>query len=251
MVPHDERERLENLFKGESDAVNCFVCTPTLEMGVDIGQLDAILMRNVPPLPANYWQRAGRAGRRHRMAVDLTYCRAMSHDRAYFAEPLKLLAGRVNPPSFNLSNELMVAKHVHATVITRLHQYSRDASRPEEERRRVATVLEDCLPPTVSHYLFEDGSLRDTEFDLAPFEDVIRDNRADLTTYVEGAFRQGWPDTDADVTTSEELLRHVDEMVDELSAVVGRLRRRLRWALEQIGRLNTLRAKQGDPRACR
>ena len=123
MVPHDERERLENLFKGDSEAVNAFVCTPTLELGVDIGKLDAILMRNVPPLPANYWQRAGRAGRRHRMAVDLTYCRPVSHDRAYFADPLKLLAGRVDPPAFNLRNDLMVAKHVHATVITRLHQY--------------------------------------------------------------------------------------------------------------------------------
>ena len=62
MVPHDERERLENLFKGTSDAVNCLVCTPTLELGIDIGKLDSVLMRNVPPLPANYWQRAGRAG---------------------------------------------------------------------------------------------------------------------------------------------------------------------------------------------
>jgi superfamily II DNA/RNA helicase len=110
MVPHDERERLENLFKGDSDAVNTFVCTPTLELGVDIGQLDAVLMRNVPPLPANYWQRAGRAGRRHRMAVDVTYCRTISHDRAYFAEPLKLLGGRVDPPAFNLRNELMVGE---------------------------------------------------------------------------------------------------------------------------------------------
>jgi hypothetical protein len=128
MVPHDERERLENLFKGDSEAVNAFVCTPTLELGVDIGKLDAILMRNVPPLPANYWQRAGRAGRRHRMAVDITYCRPVSHDRAYFAEPLKLLAGQVDPPAFNLRNELMVAKHVHAAVITRLHQFMRDSS---------------------------------------------------------------------------------------------------------------------------
>ena len=140
MVPHDERERLENLFKGDSEAINTFVCTPTLELGVDIGQLDAVLMRNVPPLPANYWQRAGRAGRRHRMAVDLTYCRPVSHDRAYFADPLKLLAGRVDPPAFNLRNDLMVAKHVHATVVTRLHQYVRDASRAaggaSEHRRR-------------------------------------------------------------------------------------------------------------------
>ena len=49
MVPNEERERLENLFKGISDAVNCLVCTPTLELGLDIGQLDSVLMRNVPP----------------------------------------------------------------------------------------------------------------------------------------------------------------------------------------------------------
>ncbi len=60
MVPTDERERLENLFKGASEAVNCLVCTPTLELGIDIGRLDSLLMRNVPPLPANYRQRAGR-----------------------------------------------------------------------------------------------------------------------------------------------------------------------------------------------
>ena len=90
-LPHAEREEIEQIFKGKSDTINCFVCTQTLELGVDIGALDAVLMRNVPPLPANYWQRAGRAGRRHRIAVNLTYCRAMSHDRAYFAEPLKLL----------------------------------------------------------------------------------------------------------------------------------------------------------------
>ena len=57
MVPQEHRERIENWFKGESDAVNTLVCTPTLELGVDIGALDSVLLRNVPPLPANYWQR--------------------------------------------------------------------------------------------------------------------------------------------------------------------------------------------------
>ena len=181
MVPHDERERLENLFKGESEAVNAFVCTPTLELGVDIGMLDAVLMRNVPPLPANYWQRAGRAGRRHRMAVDLTYCRPVSHDRSYFADPLKLLAGRVDPPAFNLRNDLMVAKHVHATVITRLHQYTRDASRSKIERDRIEAVLRICLPDRVSAYFFEDGFVRERAFDLSPLEGLIDAKVEDLT----------------------------------------------------------------------
>ena len=246
MVPHDERERLENLFKGSSEAINCFVCTPTLEMGVDIGQLDAILMRNVPPLPANYWQRAGRAGRRHRMAVDLTYCRPMSHDRAYFAEPLKLLTGRVDPPAFNLRNPLMVAKHVHATVISRLHQYLRDNSRSEVIRSGIADVLQDCLPPRVSHYLFEDSRVRLAAFEVGPLEKLIQDNLDDLAVHVESAFSQGWPDADAEVTTPEALRGHIAGFTAGLSVVISRLRRRLRWAMEQIRRLNALRELQGD-----
>jgi SOS-response transcriptional repressor LexA len=246
MVPHDERERLENLFKGSSDAVNCFVCTPTLEMGVDIGALDAILMRNVPPLPANYWQRAGRAGRRHRMAVDMTYCRPVSHDRAYFAEPLKLLGGRVDPPAFNLRNDLMVAKHVHATVITRLHQYTRDDSRTDAERERIDGVVKSCLPRLVSRFLFDDANnVRTTVFDFTPLDQLIKANRDDLVAYVAKAFHQGWPAKDAEVTTLEALRAHVDGTVSGLIELVGRLRRRLKWAMAQMARLNRVREQQG------
>ena len=164
MVPTDECERLENLFKGESGAVNCLVCTPTLELDIDIGRLDSVLMRNVPPLPANYRQRAGRAGRRHRMAVDLTYCRSVSHDRACFADPLKLLDGRIDPPAFNLRNAVMLAKHLHVTVIGALHAYGRDAGRTEDERGAVRDVLHRCLPRPVEPYLFEDGEGRRSRF---------------------------------------------------------------------------------------
>jgi hypothetical protein len=245
MVPHDERERLENLFKGESEAVNAFVCTPTLELGVDIGQLDAVLMRNVPPLPANYWQRAGRAGRRHRMAVDVTYCRSLSHDRAYFADPLKILTGRIDPPAFNLRNEFMVAKHVRATTITKLHQYARDPRRPEPERRGIEDVLRMCLPPQVSAYLFEDGAIRERSFDLAPLQRLVESNIDDLTAYVERAFRQGWPEADAEVASPEELRRHVSGFTSGLQEVIGRLERRLRWAMTQMRRLNAVREKHG------
>ena len=246
MVPHDERERLENLFKGGSDAVNCFVCTPTLELGVDIGRLDAILMRNVPPLPANYWQRAGRAGRRHRMAVDLTYCRPISHDRAYFADPLKLLKGRVDPPSFNLRNPLMVKKHVHSAVITRLQALAKDTGRSAAERKVVDDALRDCLPKQVSHYLFENGFIRERPFDLNALDQVVRGHLDELAAHVEDVFSQGWPEADADVVAPAELRGHVEGFVDDLSEVISRLHRRLRWALDQMSRLNALRLQRGD-----
>ncbi len=245
MVPHDERERLENLFKGDSDAVNAFVCTPTLELGVDIGQLDSVLMRNVPPLPANYWQRAGRAGRRHRMAVNLTYCRPVSHDRAYFTDPLKLLSGRVDPPAFNLRNEQMVAKHVHATMITRLHQYARDPARAEPTRATIGDTLSASLPKQVSSYLFDGGRVRTAPFDFATLERLIADNRDDLLAYVRQVFHQGWPDSDRLVIEDAAIAGYVDGFVGGLQEVERRLAARLHWALRQIERLNQDRAKQG------
>ena len=254
MVPQTERERLENLFKGTSDAVNCLVCTPTLELGIDIGQLDSVLMRNVPPLPANYWQRAGRAGRRHRMAVDLTYCRPVSHDRAYFSDPIKLLSGRIDPPAFNLRNEAMVAKHVHATVIAGLHRSGRDPQRPEVERNEIRDVLGLCLPSRVTPYLFDGsaryasslgGEVRSEPFDLGALRDLVQRNTAEFTAGVQRVFRQGWPEADADVTAPAVLRAHVESFADSLDAVVARLHRRLRWAMEQIRRLNVRRERQG------
>jgi ribosomal protein L40E len=246
MVPHDERERLENLFKGESDAINTFVCTPTLELGVDIGQLDTVLMRNVPPLPANYWQRAGRAGRRHRMAVNITYCRGASHDRAYFNDPPKLLAGRVDPPAFNLRNELMVSKHVHATVITRLYHYTQDPARSPQQRADMDTTLKTCLPDRISSWLFDAGEIRTVPFDLSPLSQLIAANLDDLCTYATTAFAQGWPAQDAEVVAPAELRRHLVEMVGGLEDVLRRLTRRLKWAMEQIRRLNQVIEKRGD-----
>ena len=74
-VPGEVRNKIEQDFKSRHGRTNCLVATPTLEMGVNIGALDMALMRNVPPRPSNYWQRAGRAGREERMAVVVTYCR--------------------------------------------------------------------------------------------------------------------------------------------------------------------------------
>ena len=245
MVPHERREQLENWFKGDSKAVNSLVCTPTLELGIDIGRLDSVLMRNVPPLPANYWQRAGRAGRRHRMAVNMTYCRPVSHDRAYFAEPPKLLGGRIDPPAFNLRNEVMVAKHVQATVIAALHRYGRDPARPETERHEIREVLGTCLPRRVKPYLFDGEVVRVEPFDFGPLRELVRHNGPALADKVRSVFEQGWPGSDADVVTPDALRKHVNRFTSELEAVVKRLRRRLHWAMGQIKRLNGVREKHG------
>ncbi|MCB1221951.1 MAG: DEAD/DEAH box helicase [Planctomycetales bacterium] len=246
MVPHAERERIENQFKGDRDIINCLVCTPTLELGVDIGALDAVLLRNVPPLPANYWQRAGRAGRRHRMAVTLTYCRPTSHDRAYYNDPQKMLTGPIDPPSFNLRNPVMVSKHVHAIMLTRLFQLAREGSGlSEAERTEISDTLRQMLPNTVTPYLFRDNLVLKEPFDLTLLESLVRKHRADLLEYVISTFRQSWPQDDAHVIEDEKLGTYLDTAIQQLDEVVKRLRKRLSWAHSEVLRLNKIQETHG------
>jgi hypothetical protein len=249
MVPAHKRERIENAFKGDGDSVNTLVCTPTLELGVDIGALDAILMRNIPPLPANYWQRAGRAGRRHRMSVILSYARPVSHDRAYFSDPLKMLEGQVKPPAFNLRNSELVKKHVHATVITFLHHEVHNSQLSDDERQHISNVLTQTLPAQVSVYLFDSArNVRpmNQPYDLSELTGLINHYHSALLDYVLKAFTQGWPEEDKDVTRQQSLADYITTMPTELEKIIKRLRKRLQWALSEMNRLESKRRLTGN-----
>lgn len=99
--------------------VNIISCSTTFELGVDVGSLESVMMRNVPPSPSNYIQRAGRAGRRtDSAAFSLTYCQRRPHDLSYFAEPLKIIKGEIKPPVFEVKNEKIIRRHMHSAVFS-------------------------------------------------------------------------------------------------------------------------------------
>jgi ATP-dependent helicase YprA (DUF1998 family)/very-short-patch-repair endonuclease len=107
------REEREEAFR--SGALPILYCSPTMELGIDIRDLNAVNLRNVPPTPANYAQRSGRAGRSGQPALVFTYCSTYrSHDQYFFRRPGRMVAGAVAPPRIDLANEALVRAHIHA-----------------------------------------------------------------------------------------------------------------------------------------
>ena len=224
-VPGDERRRIEEEFKKqEGGRYNCLVCTPTLELGVDIGKLEMTLMRNVPPTPANYAQRAGRAGRRHRIAVVFTYCRSSTHDRYFFGDPRAMIAGEIRVPAFSMRNEPLIRKHVHSEILTSLRELVTD-----EEKEQLSKVF-----PTFIHFYFGDEvpdgektriHYLDAPRDTAALDSLTKKYRGPLLDALEETFRKTWSDEEErEVLLGREALEgYVDRFGEDLRVHIRKL----------------------------
>ena len=119
-VDEDKKTQLDTQ-RIRSESISALFCSPTMELGVDIGGLSVVHLRNAPPNAANYAQRSGRAGRSGQGALIFTYCSSFSpHDRHYFQQQAELVAGAVQAPRIDLCNRELLLTHLNALAISRI-----------------------------------------------------------------------------------------------------------------------------------
>ena len=116
-TPAGERQTIEANFRKAE--VKALYCSPTMELGIDIDDLSVVHMRNVPPTPANYVQRSGRAGRKGQGALIFTFCsQSSAHDQHYFKKQAEMVAGHVAPQQLDLLNEELLRSQLHALYLS-------------------------------------------------------------------------------------------------------------------------------------
>jgi len=126
LLSREEREKLEREFRSPLPDLprkpwypNLLSSTPTLEMGIDIGDLSSLILCSVPPSRSNYLQRTGRAGRRDGNSLSLTVATGHPHDLYFFADPLEMLAGSITPPDVFLGASAVLERQLAAYCLDR------------------------------------------------------------------------------------------------------------------------------------
>ncbi|MCF6522810.1 DEAD/DEAH box helicase [Streptomyces sp. JJ36] len=234
MLTRPERERVERTFRAGTHYTdpNVLSCTPTLELGIDIGDLSAVLLGSLPKGPANYVQRAGRAGRKTGNALVVSFAGRRARDRYYLDDPAAMIAGDIVPPGCYLSAVEILRRQYTAHLLDRAARG--DLTTGDGETLMPAPRLASALfGPTGWVHDLSDAALthgaRLAEEFLALFPaargggddgGVSGHAAEELRAYATGGVARALADAEEDWTARREELRRrlaaIDEAVDGL-----------------------------------
>ncbi|WP_412506107.1 DEAD/DEAH box helicase [Roseovarius sp. SYSU LYC5161] len=230
----DDRLNIETGFiEGETPwAPNLISATPTLEMGIDIGDLSTVLLGSVPPEEANYVQRMGRSGRRDGNALNMVLANSRAHDMQFWEDPTPMLAGQVRPPGVFLAAEEVLLRQVTAFAFDAYVASSNEAGdygKVRDVLKRRATGALTGFPTELLEMIRERGDELATEF-LSGLPQEVQE-RADLATRVRGYLTGtdtksvGWRIGEAFDAAAEDRARLVEKR-EEATKELKRLRAR-------------------------
>ena len=232
LLQRSEREQVEGDFKRRTGRQpwdpNLLSCTPTLEMGIDIGDLSSVMLCSVPPAQANYLQRIGRAGRRDGNSLVVTLANARNHDLYFFEDPAEMMAGEIRPPGLYLDASAVLERQLTAWCFDRWAEKSdNDLALPRTLREIYPRLDDDDTSQRFPHDLRDFiVAHRTALFDgfKAQFGGSLRpESLAQLQVFLEGD-GQGKP----------RLERKVYEMLHEQRAQSEDYRRQIRRISDRI-----------------
>ena len=204
LLPREQRERLEERFATEGYRPwdpNVLSATPTLELGIDIGDLSTVMLCSVPPEPANYMQRTGRAGRRDGNAFNLSLAAGRPHDLYYYEQPLDMLAGKVEPPGVFLNATAVLERQMIAYCLDSWVASGVDERAVPKTMREVLANVErgrlSRFPYPFFDFVGEHARELAASFLAAFDQDLSEDNKRMLSEFMLG---DDVRDSDADET---------------------------------------------------
>jgi DEAD/DEAH box helicase domain-containing protein len=198
LLERPERERIEEEFKAgdverKPGDPNLLSCTPTLEMGIDIGDLSSLALCSVPPKASNYLQRAGRAGRRDGNAFIFAVANGRPHDLFFYSEPEEMIQGLVEPPGCFLNASAVLERQLTGYVFDRWVEVGLPTGAIPEKLGPVldeverGTTARDAFPTNLLQY-FELNRTSLEEGFLALFEeDITEHSRGRIRAFVRGS----------------------------------------------------------------